>query len=204
MNRYIVGLTGGIGSGKTAVSNVFEELGVDIIDADVCARLVVEPGTQVLDAIRAKFGQSILQTDGQLDRTKLRQHVFSNPDDKAWLNHLLHPLIREEMLRQIQSSISTYCILVAPLLIENNMQGMVDRILVVDASEQNQLHRALARDGSSRETIEAIMNAQCSRQERLTSADDVIDNNQSLEAMTQSVQRLHQQYLTLASKSSNT
>ena len=204
MSRFVVGLTGGIGSGKTAVSDNFHRLGIDIVDADVCARTVVEPGTPALKAIADRFGQSIIQPNGELDRAKLRQHIFSHPVDKDWLNQLLHPLIREQMLAEIEASTSVYCILVAPLLIENNMQSMVDRVLVVDTTTEVQQSRALARDGSTPETIKAIMQSQCSREQRLAAADDVIDNSGALSALKSSVSSVHEQYVALASKSSNT
>lgn len=197
MSRFIVGLTGGIGSGKTTVSDSFAELGITVIDADVIAREVVEPGTPALAQIIAKFGAEILTKDGQLDRSKLREHVFRHEEDKQWLNQLLHPVIRQEMLRQCQQAQSPYAILSVPLLIENKLYTLVDRVLVVDCSEEQQLRRGSQRDGVGPEQIRRIMQAQCSRQERLKFADDIVDNNTTIEAVKEQVNTLNRNYLQL-------
>lgn len=195
---FIVGLTGGIGSGKTAVSDRFAQLGITVVDADVCARVVVEPGRPALAAIAGKFGDGILTASGELDRAQLRQQVFANPDDRQWLEALLHPLIFEEMWTQLQQASSPYAILVSPLLIEAGQNALCQRILVVDAPEQAQLARTMARDNNSEEQVKAIMAAQASRQQRLDKADDVIVNDADLATLNQRVDALHQRYLALA------
>lgn len=200
MSRFIVGLTGGIGSGKTAVSDSFADLGVDIVDADLCARQVVSLGSAALSKITEHFGNEVLLPNGELDRTRLRQRVFSNEDDKNWLNRLLHPLIREQMLSEINASNSVYCILAVPLLLENNMQSMVNRVLVVDIKAEQQVARVKLRDGSDEAVIHAIMNAQVDRETRLEHADDIIDNQSDLTALHKQVAKLHQSYLRLAAQ----
>ncbi|XOV81142.1 MAG: dephospho-CoA kinase [Aestuariibacter sp.] len=197
MSRLIIGLTGGIGSGKTTVSDSFAELGIDIVDADVIAREVVEPGTPALQEIVAKFGSDVINSSGELDRSKLRQHVFQNDSDKQWLNALLHPIIRQEMLRQCQAATSPYVILSVPLLIENKLQALVDRVLVVDCSEQMQITRGSQRDGVGAEQIKRIMQSQCSRETRLQFADDIVDNSTTIEAVNQQVNALNRNYLQL-------
>lgn len=199
---YVVGLTGGIGSGKTTVSNLFAELGAEIIDADIVARQVVEKGSPLLAKIVEHFGQQILTAEKELDRTALRQIVFHNEAEKNWLNNLLHPAIRAEMVKKLQESTACYVIWVVPLLIENKLTEFCDRILVVDVSPEIQLERATKRDQSKVETIQKIMDSQVSREERLSYADDVIENNlpleQGLPKIRQQVEVLHQQYLALA------
>lgn len=196
--KLVIGLTGGIGSGKSAVTTLFASHGVDIIDADVVARDVVKPGSVGLKEIVSKFGETILLADGTLNRAQLREVVFHDADNKTWLNALLHPLIREAMQRGIQNSTSDYCILAVPLLIENNLTTMVNRVLVVDCTEQQQLERAMHRDGSSEQTIRNIMASQASREERLQAADDVIDNTGSKDSLTEQVTACHIRYLRLA------
>ena len=196
MSNYIVGLTGGIGSGKTTISDIFAQLNIDIIDADIVARQVVEPNTPALKAIKAHFGADFITDEQQLDRRKLRQRVFSHPEDKAWLNNLLHPLIREEMLRQLKQAQSRYCILVAPLLLENGLEKMVDRVLVIDVDQQTQIKRVQHRDNNTEAEVKGIIANQISREKRLAAADDVI-NNQHLNntEIKNIVNKLHQQYL---------
>lgn len=200
MSRFIVGLTGGIGSGKTAVSNAFAQLGIDIIDADVCARDVVVKGSDALQQIAQHFGNGILTENHELDRAALRQKVFSNEAEKTWLNQLLHPLIRQRMLDQISASQSTYCILAVPLLLENQMQSMVNRVLVVDVSPELQIKRVIDRDQSEEKLIRSIMKSQLDRDSRLAFADDVIDNQTDLIALQQQVDILHQNYLAMATQ----
>lgn len=198
MSQFIVGLTGGIGSGKTTVTNIFAELGIDIIDADIAARIVVEPGSEALVAIAQYFGTEYIDSTGQLDRAKLRSRIFSTPEDKSWLNSLLHPLIRQEILAQIARSTSCYCILVAPLLLENNLQTLVNSVLVVDIEEQSQIERTVARDPSSPEEVARIIASQLPRTERLSFADDIINNeNVTLEQVRQQVTDLDTRYKTL-------
>jgi len=199
--QVVIGLTGGIGSGKTAVSDLFAKRGIDIIDADVIAREVVLPGTPGLDAIVQRFGQTILQADGTLNRPALRSQVFASDEDKAWLNNLLHPLIREAMLQAIAASRSPYCILSVPLLIENGLDKIVSRVLVVDCPEALQLSRALKRDNSDEATIRSIMKSQATRQQRIDKSDDIIDNSASFADLVPQVEALHQCYLALTSPS---
>ena len=177
--KIVIGLTGGIGSGKTTVANIFADLGVDIIDADIAARKVVIPQSNALQQISNHFGSQFIQADGSLNRPLLRSQIFNHEKDKLLLNNLLHPLIRQTMLDEIQQSQSSYCLLVAPLLIENNLQSLVDRILVIDIHEEEQIKRAIIRDPSSQEEIIKIIASQVPRQERLKFADDIIDNSKS-------------------------
>lgn len=201
MSTFIIGLTGGIGSGKTTVSDFFAELNIDIIDADIAARIVVEPGSKALVAIKAHFGADFIDNNGQLNRAKLRSRIFSEPEDKAWLNSLLHPLIRQEILAQIALAKSSYCLLVAPLLLENNLHKLVNRVLVVNVDEAEQIARTAARDPSSVAEIKRIIASQMPSEQRLSFADDVINNqNTSLEDIHQQVLDLDQKYQRLALK----
>ena len=201
-NKVVIGLTGGIGSGKTTIANFFAELGIDIIDADIAARKVVEPKSSALVQISQRFGLQFIKTDGTLNRPLLRSRIFSNDIDKLWLNNLLHPLIRQTMLNEIEQSQSPYCLLVAPLLIENNLQSLVERILVIDVCEEEQIKRAVLRDPSSKEEIIRIISSQIPRKERLKHADDIIDNTKSdLSIIKESVMKLDQKYQILATKS---
>jgi dephospho-CoA kinase len=198
--KIVIGLTGGIGSGKTTIANFFRDLGVDIVDADIAARTVVEPGSIALAKISQHFGLQFIQPDGTLNRSLLRSQIFSNEQDKHWLNNLLHPLIRQTMLEEIQQSQSPYCLLVAPLLIENNLQSLVARILVIDIKESEQVKRAASRDPSSIDEIKRIMASQISREKRLTYADDIINNSQSdLSIIKNDVIKLDLKYRNLAS-----
>lgn len=194
---YVVGLTGGIGCGKTTISNEFKRLGITIIDADEIARDVVAPGSEGLEAIIKQFGPEIVKSDGYLNRAKLRSIVFAKPEKTQWLNDLLHPKIRAQMLAELSASVSSYTILSVPLLLENGMQTLCNRILVVDILPEQQLQRVLARDQSEPATIKKIMTAQIDRKKRLSLADDIIDNSgQPSESMEQ-VQKLHQIYTKL-------
>ena len=196
MSEFIVGLTGGIGSGKTTVSDMFAELGIDIIDADIVAREVVEPGSDALTEIKQYFGADYINSQGALDRTKLRTRIFNHPDDKRWLNNLLHPIIRQEITKQLASAKSKYCILVAPLLLENGLNKLVNQVLVVDINQDTQVMRTLARDPSSAAEIKRIIASQMTRQEKLKLADDIICNeNTDLDKLKQNVLILHQNYL---------
>ncbi len=193
----VIGVTGGIGSGKSAVTRRFAALGVDVIDADVVAREVVEPGTPALDAIREHFGEGVMQGE-QLDRAALRQRIFSDPDAKLWLEALLHPLIGEELLRQLAAARSPYAILVSPLLVESGQHVLCQRVLVVDVPESVQLQRTMQRDTNDAVQVRRIMASQASREQRLARADDVIDNSGEEAALDGQVQRLHRRYLDLA------
>ncbi|HAU4905649.1 TPA: dephospho-CoA kinase [Aeromonas hydrophila] len=198
---YVVAITGGIGSGKTTVANQFAELGIEVVDADVIAREVVEPGTPALAAIAAHFGSEVITPDGQLDRRRLRERVFTDPQAKGWLNALLHPLIRTEMQRQCAAARSPYCLLVVPLLVENRLTALANRVLVIDVDEATQIERTCRRDGVSREQAQAILAAQASRAERLAAADDVLDNqNGTPEAIKSRILALHETYLAFASQ----
>ncbi|WP_018625376.1 dephospho-CoA kinase [Kangiella aquimarina] len=197
---YKVALTGGIASGKTAVSDMFAEQGVTVIDADVIAREVVAKGSQALQALTEHFGRDVLTAQGELDRKKLRNKVFSNEQDRMWLNNLLHPLIRQEMKRRQELADSVYSISVIPLLYESGQCKDYDRVLVVDCAEDVQLERLMARDLSSREQAQAILDKQADRKQRLSIADDVIVNDSDLHSLRQSVITLDNQYRQLARK----
>lgn len=174
----IIGLTGGIGSGKSTVSALFKDLGVDVVDADKVARLVVEKGSPALTEIANHFGDGIV-SDGCLNRLRLRELIFTHPAEKLWLNELLHPLIRTEILAQLGNASSDYVLLEAPLLIENKLTAYCDYVLVIDIEEAEQVSRSSKRDGSSVEIIEGIMKSQVSRNERLEVADFIINNSDS-------------------------
>lgn len=196
--KMIVGLTGGIGSGKSEVSSRFEALGIQVVDADVVAREVVAIGKPALNQIAEHFGPDILMPEGSLDRKKLRELIFENPAEKFWLENLLHPIIRAETIHQLSLSKSPYTILSSPLLLETNQHELVDRILVVDAEEGLQVARASVRDASNNEQIERIMATQMSRSLRCSKADDIIHNHGDLQELEQQVQALHSHYLKLA------
>lgn len=193
---YLVGLTGGIGSGKSAAAELFERRGIRVIDADNVAREVVEPGSAALEKIAAHFGPEILTTGGALDRPQLRDIIFTNPDAKKWLEALLHPLINQRIRDQLTSADSPYAILVSPLLLETAQHKLVDRVVVIDCPEQAQIARASARDGSDAEQIKAIMATQMDRQTRLAKADDILHNHGPLHTLEHQVDALHQRYLT--------
>lgn len=198
MSRYsVIGLTGGIGSGKSTVARMFGALGVHWVDADDVARQVVEPGTQALRAIADHFGESILQGNGELDRAALRQKVFEDPEQRRWLEGLLHPIIRQELIRQLSPEDYNlpYVILVSPLLLETNQHELVERIVVVDVPEETQINRTMTRDGNSREQVERILAAQMPRAARREKADAIINNAQPLERVEASVHALHQRFL---------
>jgi len=193
-----IGLTGGIGSGKSTVANLFRELDVPVYDTDVMAHQLVEPGQPALDEIINDFCRSILDTSGKLDREKLKQKVFKNDSDRKKLETILHPRIRELLLKKINSHDAPYCIAVIPLLVEHQWQQIVDRVLVVDTSADSQISRTLNRDNMTESLVKAIINSQASRDTRLAAADDVIDNSQGLKNLKQQVQQLHEKYLQLA------
>lgn len=200
---YTVALTGGIGSGKSTVADEFAHLGVTVIDADIIARQVVEPGTPALLAIAERFGPQLLNDDGCLNRRRLRERIFAHSEDKAWLNALLHPLIQQETRRQMQASTSPYLLWVVPLLVENRLTDKADRVLVVDVPKETQIERTMRRDGVSREHAEHILAAQATREQRLAAADDVIENMGSADAVASHVARLHEKYLMLASQAAS-
>jgi dephospho-CoA kinase len=193
-----IGLTGGIGSGKSTAANLFRELDVPVYDTDVMAHQLVEPGQPALDEIISVFGRNILDTTGKLDREKLKHKVFKNDGDRKKLENILHPRIRELLLKKINSHDAPYCVAVIPLLVEHQWQQIVDRVLVVDTSADSQISRTLERDNMSESLVKAIIKSQASRDARLAAADDVIDNSRGLKNLKQQVQQLHEKYLQLA------
>ena len=198
MSKLVIGLTGGIGSGKTTITNYFVELGIEVIDADIIAREVVAINSPALKAIANHFGNDYLLADGQLNRSLLRSRIFSNEADKTWLNNLLHPLIRFNIVKQTKEAKSSYCILVAPLLIENDLLELIDRVLIVDVSETTQISRTLQRDCSSEQEVKAIIASQTSRESRVKVADDIINNDDSsLSEIKTAVLSLDKKYLAL-------
>ena len=197
MKPWILGLTGGIGSGKSAVVEEFGRLGVHWVDADHAARWVVEPGRPALASIVERFGETVLAQDGSLDRAALRGLIFRDAAQRKWLEELLHPLIRQEIAEHLARATSPYAIMVSPLLVESGQYRQVDRVLVVDVPEALQVERASRRDQSSEAQIRAILEAQASREERLRHADDVLINDRDRAWLRQEVERLHNFYLTL-------
>jgi len=193
---YIVGLTGGIGSGKSAASQWFEHQDIDVIDADVVAREVVQPGQPALEKIAQHFGDWVLQADGQLDRRALRDYIFQHPEARQQLEAITHPIIRQSILSQLQQAQSAYVILVSPLLFETGQDRMTHRNLLVDVSEATQLKRASQRDAQSTEQIQKIIATQMPRSEKLKRADDVVHNEGTLDELYQQLMRLHTDYLT--------
>lgn len=196
-----VGLTGGIGSGKSAVANFFREFAIDIIDADEVAKELLDAHTGLIQRIIRQFGPSIQDPDTKtIDRRKLREHIFSDDTARIWLDNLMHPEIRAVMGTRAIHSKTPYCILVIPLLVENQAYQHIDRILVVDTDEVNQIQRTISRDTCSADDVRAIVDSQASRQERLAVAHDVIENNRDLAHLEQAVDKLHEYYLQLAVK----
>ncbi|MGP4128794.1 dephospho-CoA kinase [Pantoea tagorei] len=195
---YTVALTGGIGSGKSTIANAFAALGVPIIDADVIAREVVEPGSAALQRIAERHGERILTEQGALNRPRLREIIFQSPDEKAWLNNLLHPLINARTQQLKALSTAPYVLWVVPLLVENGLQHQADRVLVVDVDEATQLRRTIQRDGIDRQQAQNILSAQATRSARLAVADDVINNSGTPDEALPQVAALHQRYLALA------
>ena len=194
----IIGLTGGIGSGKTAAANRFAaEHGIHVVDADLKSRVVVEPGKPALSHIVDRFGDAILLEDGNLNRAALRERVFAEPQERQWLEQLLHPLIREEIMTDLQSAQSPYALLVSPLLVESGQNSLTKRIIVVDVPEAMQLARTVQRDAVPEAQVRAIMQAQAQREERLRHAHDVLTNDSDLAALHAKVDALHQRYLKL-------
>jgi dephospho-CoA kinase len=195
---YVVGLTGGIGSGKSAVARLFSEAGVAVVDADAIAHALTGPGGAAMPAIRAEFGAGVAPVDGALDRAAMRTLVFADASARKRLEAILHPMIRDETDRQLRMSAadSPYAILMVPLLIESgSYRERVDRVAVVDCAETTQIARVMSRDRLAGNEIEAILAAQATRAERLAAADDVIDNDGDLVALRSQIDRLHRQYL---------
>ena len=195
---YVVGLTGGIGSGKTAASDYLHSLGIDVVDADIVARDVVAIGQPALAQIAQHFGTAVLLADGSLNRSALRTIVFNNADERKVLETITHPAIRQEILQQLKASVSPYTLLVSPLLFESGQYQFAHRNLVIDASEDLQRQRAALRDGVSSEQINRIMAAQLTRTERNRRADDIVINHGDLADLYQQLYAVHQQYLQLS------
>jgi dephospho-CoA kinase len=193
-----IGLTGGIGSGKTSVSAIFASLGIPVIDADSIVHALILPGTPASRLIMETFGDEIMTNDGGVNRRKLAQQVFNRPSDRRKLEAILHPLVRAEIETRLRTLAAPYCVLEIPLLIEAQQQDLVDRILVVEASESARIRRIRHRDGRSESEIIAILASQASDTERRAAADDILHNDGSLDELQRQVQALHQKYLTLA------
>ncbi len=194
---HVLGLTGGIGSGKSTVAGYFSALGVHWVDADNVAREVVEPGTQALKRIEEHFGPDILTHKGELDRASLRTIIFKDDQERLWLEQLLHPIIRREIERQLKPAgyALPYVLLVSPLLLETDQHELVEQIIVVDVPEETQIDRTVSRDENSREQVQRILDAQMKRQERLARANHVIDNTEAPGRVERQVQSLHQQLM---------
>jgi len=197
--RFRVGLTGGIACGKSTVANLFAALGITIVDTDLLAREVVAPGSALLPQITAHFGAGVLQTDGSLDRGRLRELVFANPAERQWLERLTHPAIRELTDARCEQATGKYVIVAIPLLVETGGADRFDRVLVVDCAPEIQLARLQARDGSTRAQAAKLLAAQVTREQRLAVADDVITNDGDLFALREQVEKLHQKYSVAAS-----
>ncbi len=193
--RYVVGLTGGIGSGKSAAAEMFRAWGVEVIDADALAREVVEPGQPALSNIAAHFGSELLTAEGYLDRAALRKVVFSNSEQKSWLENLLHPLIAELLQRRLNATKSPYAILESPLLLETEQYKLVDRVIVIDVNEEIQIARSVRRDGSDEAVIRSIIASQIDRAGRIQRADDLVSNEEGLEQLREKIEALHSKYL---------
>ena len=191
----IIGLTGGIGSGKTAASDAFKSLGIDIIDADMSSRRVVERGQPALEDIQDHFGSDILDSENNLDRAKLREIIFQDPKERVWLEELLHPKIAQHIKDQLESSKSPYCVLVSPLLLETEQKSFCSSVLVVDVPEESQISRTSKRDGVSEEQVKSIIATQINREQRLKQADEIIINDGSIEELKEKILVLHTKYL---------
>ena len=189
--NMVVGITGGIGCGKSSVTDQLKRLNVDIIDADIIAREIVEPGKFALKKIVEHFGEEVLLPDGSLDRAKLRVIIFSEKEKKNWLEDLLHPLIKDEIRTQIKSASSEYVVLSSALLLETGQKSLVDMVVVVDIPETLQIERTTLRDSNSSELVKKIIDSQLKRDERLSRADIVIDNSNSLDELSSKIKKLH-------------
>jgi dephospho-CoA kinase len=194
----VVGVTGGIGSGKSAVTRRLEQHGITVVDADVVARIVVEPGTPALAQIAEHFGAEILQADGTLDRAALRARVFRDESERRWLERLTHPLIGQEIIDQISASRSPYTVLSSPLLLDTSQKELAECVVVVDVPEETQIARTAQRDNNDEAQVKRIMAAQLSREARLAMADIVLDNSGSLADLELQVDELHKEFLARA------
>ena len=199
MKKFVVGLTGGIGSGKSAAADEFARLGATLVDTDVIAHALTAPGGAAIAPVRALFGEECIDASGAMDRAKVRARVFADPAARRQLEGILHPLIRRESAARVAAATGAYVVLVVPLLVESaDYRARVDRVLVVDCPLELQVSRVRARSGLSEDEARRIIAAQVSRETRLAAADDVIDNSGTLEALHAQVRRLHQRYLELA------
>ena len=189
---FVVGLTGGIGSGKSAATAIFEDLGIDVVDADLASREAVLPGSKALDQIKKKFGNEILLEDQSLDRAKLREIIFDNPEDKIWLEQLLHPEIRHIIQSKLENSSSEYVILVSPLLFETDQHEFCNTTILIDSSLNSQVSRTSKRDSVSEDSVKKIISAQMSRDDKLKIAKIVINNDDSLEQLESNVKKVHE------------
>lgn len=194
----IVGLTGGIGSGKSAASQWFETQGINVVDADIVAREIVEKGQPALAQIQSAFGDWVLLENGELNRKALREHIFQHPSARQQLEDITHPAIRQSIIEQLEQANSPYVILVSPLLFETNQHLLTQRTLLIDASIELQIQRASQRDGQSVEQIENIIQAQMPRDRKLDLADDIAVNDGHLEHLYTQLQKLHLHYLELS------
>jgi len=193
-----IGLTGGIGSGKSTVCRLFAEFGVPIVDADLISRQLVEPGQPALSIIAEAFGHEMLDQDGGLNRAKLRDVVFADADKKRELDGIMHPLVYAQIAEDVRALSADYCVIAVPLLLESKNPYAVDRVLLVDCPVEAQIARVIARDKLTRQQVQAIIDSQMSRHERLGKADDVIDNIAGTEQLAEQVKRLHNSYILLA------
>ena len=193
-----IGLTGGIGSGKSTVAEIFSDLGITIIDADIIAHQLTQPGSDSFKEIKQLLGKEYITDSGELDRKKIAQTIFSNPSKKMALEKILHPRIKQRMLQEIeQAQPSHYIILVIPLLLESDFTDLVDRIIVVDTDDEIRIKRTQQRDSRTEEQIREIMSKQIDRDHRLQQADNILNNNGNLEDLNDAVNRLHRQYMTM-------
>ena len=191
----IIGLTGGIGSGKSVASDKFASLGITVVDADVASRTVVQPGMPALKEIESHFGSEIIGEDGKLDRAKLREVIASDTEKRKWLESILHPRIGDQIAKEISESTSPYTLFVAPLLLETNSQDMCERVVVVDVPKEVQVERTVKRDEVSTDQVEQIVSAQMERKKRLEKADDLLLNIGTIEELEKKVEELHEKYL---------
>ena len=189
---FVVGLTGGIGSGKSSATAIFEDLGIDVVDADLASREAVQPGSKALDQIQKKFGNEILLEDQSLNRAKLREIIFDNSDDKTWLEQLLHPEIRHIIQSKLENSSSEYVILVSPLLFETDQHEFCNTTILIDSSMNSQVSRTSKRDSVSEDSVKKIISAQMSRDDKLKIAKIVINNDDSLEQLESNVKKVHE------------
>jgi len=194
----IIGLTGGIGSGKSVASDKFKSLGVAVVDADVASRTVVEPGKPALKEIQDHFGSGIITAEGKLDRNKLREIIATDAEERKWLESVLHPKIGEQITKEISESTSVYTLFVAPLLLETNSQEICSRVVVVDVPKDVQIQRTAKRDKVSPNQVEQMVAAQMKREKRLEKADDVLLNSGTIEDLEKQVEELHKKYIQMA------